>query len=64
VNGVLAPTPFRVGMDALFDGGEFAGKAEGVLLIERPLTILIAAAIFAISPPVRNAVWPQIRGEK
>jgi len=51
-------------MDALFDGGEFAGKAEGVLLIERPLTILIAAAIFAISPPVRNAVWPQIRGEK
>jgi len=64
VNGVLAPTPFRVGMDALFDDGEFAGKAEGVLLIERPLTILIAAAIFAISPPVRNSVWPQIKGEK
>jgi hypothetical protein len=51
-------------MEPLFDGGAFAGKAEGMLQIERPLTVLIAAAIFAVSAPVRTAVWPMIRGEK
>jgi len=63
INGVLAPTPFRVDMTPLFDGGEAAGRAEGRVLIERPLTILIAAALFAVSAPVRTAVWPLIRGE-
>ncbi|NVO67012.1 DUF2953 domain-containing protein [Methanofollis tationis] len=63
VNGALMPTPFSIVMEPLFDGGEAAGRAEGRVLIERPLTILIAAALFAVSAPVRTAVWPLIRGE-
>lgn len=64
INGVLAPTPFSVDMTPLFDGGEVAGGADGHLLVERPLTVLIAAAIFALSAPVRRTIWPLLRGEE
>lgn len=63
IDGVLTPTPLAIAMDPLFDGGEFAVKAEGVLRIERPLSVLIAAALFAISPLVREKVWPLMGGE-
>ncbi|MDK2973801.1 MAG: hypothetical protein PWP08_172 [Methanofollis sp.] len=64
VNGVLYATQCRIAMDPLFDGGEFAGEGEGVVWIDRPLTVLIMAAIFLLSPPVRTTVWPMIRGEE
>ena len=63
INGVLMPTPFSIVMEPLFDGGEAAGRAEGRVLIERPLTVLVAAALFAVSAPVRTTVWPLIRGK-
>ncbi|TAJ45549.1 DUF2953 domain-containing protein [Methanofollis fontis] len=62
-NGALWATPFSVAMDPLFNGGEVAGRADGALLVERPLSVLVAAAFFALSAPVRTAVWPLVRGE-
>lgn len=63
LQGVLWATPIEIRMEPLFSGGEAAGQGEVRVRIDRPVVLIIAAIVFALSPPVRQMIREKT-GEK
>lgn len=63
LQGMLWATPIEIRMEPLFSGGEAAGRGEVSVRIDRPVVLIIAAVVFALSPPVRQMIQERT-GEK